>query len=397
MKYKKILIITYALNQGGMEQSLSRLVKYLKDEENAVSILLTENKGDWFDLFNENYCSAVCIPESKGGAVIHLFRIRDYIVKSNCDILYIVCDKFTQSIIPLLPRRIKIISAVRLDDAYFYYLASTNQSFVDAYAVNSLKLHDELKKLIKDQPIEIIHNGFQIPNQETIEKRTKYEIPLKLLFLGRIAAEKNVLILPDIIRKCIDLKLNVTLNIVGDGPLMSELKSKIKLLKLETYINIIGSVSNNEAQSWYLQSHVLLFPSLSEGLPNVLIESQGCGCVPISNLLPKVTDTVVAENNTGFIAKNNDVDEYVEKIIYLYQNPNICSTLSKNAIEWIEQNFSTTQEKKKYINIFNNVITIEKRKYRLINPFQIFRLIHIRDWTPLKVKNIKHKIEKFFT
>lgn len=393
MSKHNILLVTYALHPGGMEQSLSRLVKYLKEEEYEVSIVLTEEKGDWFDLFNEQFCKTNLIPISKAGVAVHLWNLRKFILKSNCDILYLVCDKFAQSILPFLPKHIKVISAIRLDDPYFYYLSATNRDCISAYAVNSLKLHDTLEPLVNNIPIEIIQNGFEVPQKEKIDNRLKFEIPLKLLFVGRLTDQKQVLILPDIIKKCKDLNLNVILNIVGDGELMPDLISKIKLYGLEHNIKIIGTVSKNEAENWYLKSHVVLFPSIGEGLPNVLIETQGCGCVPISNLLPKITNTVIKNNVTGIIVENNNIDEYVNAIALLYNNDNVWKSFSENGMQWIKENFSIDQEKKKYISLFENTLNTKVIKQNTYNILHIFRLIHIRDWTPIGIKTLKNKIE----
>lgn len=398
MKYTEnnILIITYALHRGGMEQSLSRLVNYLNEEQYKVSILLTEKRGEWFDYFNEKFCNVTFLPNSRMGAAFHLLKIRSFIIRSNCSIVFIISDKFSQSILPFLPKYIKVVSAVRSDDPYFYHLATTNQTFVDAFVVNSLKLHDTLKTLINNQPIKIIQNGFSIPDNRIIERRLKFNRPLKLLFVGRLAEEKRVLLLVDIVKKCINLNLEISLNIVGDGSLMAELRSKIKSNNLESIIKIVGPVPNVETQSWYLKSHVLLFTSIAEGLPNVLIEAQGCGCVPISNLLPKITDTVISNKKTGYLIENNNIDQYVDCIKYIYENKVVWEALSNSGIEWIKEKFSEEQEKMKYIKLLNNLTSDQNRKRAKGIPFQIFRLIKIRDWIPQNIKNLKHKLGGIF-
>jgi glycosyltransferase involved in cell wall biosynthesis len=376
-----------------MERSLGRLIRYLKEDSLHVSVLLTEEKGEWFDLFNEEYCNVTYIPFNRGGAAFHLWKIRKYIINSKCNLLLLFSDKYSQTIIPLLPDTIKVIPVIRLDDPYFYKLAATNNDFVDGYIVNSLKLHDTLKVLVPFHPIQLINNGFPVPHGKVIAERAKFGIPLKLLFVGRLTEQKNVTILPEIIYRCLKLNLNVILNVVGEGELEDEVVSQIQQYKLEKYINLTGFVPKNEIDNWYLQSHILLFPTLCEGLPNVLLEAQGCGCVPIANLLPKITDIVIKENETGIIVTNNNLEQFVGAIEQLYRDKIVWQKLSSNGIQWVVQNFSTQQEKINYLSFFLEIMKKTrrvKRNFLSVITHSSFRLINLRDWVPPGMKRIKH-------
>ena len=62
----------------------------------------------------------------------------------------------------------------------------------------------------------------------------------------------------------------------------------------------------------------------------------------------------VIDGVSGFLT--HSVDELAEKIIFLYENPDIFQKLSKTTHEWILQKAGIDQVKKKEIGIFEEII-----------------------------------------
>ena len=139
----KILVVAHALKFGGMERSIFRILEYLKSEGFDTRILLTEDKGEQYSLFAEKF-DVNYIKYSKWGSKIHLRNIRKSIIMYNPDFIISFYDKYLQSLLPFLPKEIKVLVTIRNDDPYFYKLVSINEEFVDGYFVNSLKIRNEL-------------------------------------------------------------------------------------------------------------------------------------------------------------------------------------------------------------------------------------------------------------
>lgn len=102
--------------------------------------------------------------------------------------------------------------------------------------------------------------------------------PLRLLTVGRIDAEKNPLLLPEIIRILREGDPRWGLTVVGDGPLLPDLERRVAKLGLENAVEFRGYVPNGESL-WreYHGSCAFLHVSLTEGLPQVLVEAQAAG------------------------------------------------------------------------------------------------------------------------
>jgi glycosyltransferase involved in cell wall biosynthesis len=64
---------------------------------------------------------------------------------------------------------------------------------------------------------------------------------------------------------------------LGEGGLRGELLQQIRTLGLEGVVHLPGSQTPAALADWYRAADLTVLPSLSEGVPNVLLESIACG------------------------------------------------------------------------------------------------------------------------
>lgn len=147
--------------------------------------------------------------------------------------------------------------------------------------------------------------------------------------VGRFVEQKNHRFLIDVFYEVHKHNNNSLLLLVGQGPLMEEMKEKIKVLNLNNSVIFLGQRDNiNEL---YQAMDLFLFPSLYEGLGMVLIEAQcsGLQCFT-SNFVPKIADLtkkvsfINLNENSKFwhkiiLKRSNDVIER-DKIIKKFKN-----------------------------------------------------------------------------
>jgi glycosyltransferase involved in cell wall biosynthesis len=164
----------------------------------------------------------------------------------------------------------------------------------------------------------IIKNGINIEQfvfSTEIRKEVRREFQLDdetivIGHVGRFCHQKNHSYILDVFSQYHQLQEKSFLILVGDGPLRSEIEQKVKLLKLENKVKILGVRSdiNRLLQAF----DVFLFPSLHEGLPVSLIEAQGAG---VSCL---ISDQISNEVDLGMdlieYAKLSDLEDWVQKL-----------------------------------------------------------------------------------
>lgn len=161
-------------------------------------------------------------------------------------------------------------------------------------------------------------NRFVFNEDKRQEIRKKFGLSNKfvLCHVGRFVKQKNHNFLLDVFEKVHSYYLQSELLLVGDGPLRVEIFNKIKEMKLDNCVVMLGNRSDigNILQAVDL----FIFPSLYEGLGIPIIEAQASGlhCIISSDLIPKevyITDLVEG------ISLGADKSKWVE-LILKYRN-----------------------------------------------------------------------------
>ena len=151
---------------------------------------------------------------------------------------------------------------------------------------------------------------------EKIRKEKRKELNIKddtlvIGHVGRFVEQKNHRFLIDIFNEVHKQKENSILLLVGQGPLMEEMKEKVKTLGIEDSVKFLGQ--RNDVNELYQAFDVFCLPSLYEGLPVVGVEAQATGllCIFSDNMTKetKVLDT------TEFLSLNQSVEEWAYTII----------------------------------------------------------------------------------
>jgi len=129
--------------------------------------------------------------------------------------------------------------------------------------------------------------------------------------VGRFRQEKNHSFIIDIFKEVCAKEPNSTLLLVGDGPLEDEIKKKVYDSGLLGKVKFLGARDN--VNDLMQSMDVFILPSLYEGIPLTMIESQASGlnCI-ISDKVPK--ECIVTEN-VKIISMKEDSEYWANEII----------------------------------------------------------------------------------
>ncbi|MCD7839804.1 MAG: glycosyltransferase, partial [Erysipelotrichaceae bacterium] len=144
-----------------------------------------------------------------------------------------------------------------------------------------------------------------------------------ILFVGRIAQEKNLEML---IRVMDQLPDNIKLLIVGDGPQLPQLKSISNQNVLYT-----GSIDwNDNIQYYYFIADCFATASQSETQGLTVIEAMAAK-LPVIAINDESFTNTVKNGYNGYIFDN--VQQYIDAIVKLYNNKEVLDKLSLGAYE----------------------------------------------------------------
>lgn len=188
---------------------------------------------------------------------------------------------------------------------------------------------------------------------ETVRKEKRKELnidddTLVIGHVGRFVEQKNHRFLIDIFNEVHKQNENSILLLVGQGPLMEEIKEKVKSLGIEDCVKFLGQ--RNDINELYQVMDLFLFPSLYEGLGMVAVEAQvsGLPCV-VSTEIPEIAK--VTEKIT-FINLENKIEIWTEIIFKYLKNINRKNINFTNGIKKYDIIKETTKLEKKYLNSY---------------------------------------------
>lgn len=137
----------------------------------------------------------------------------------------------------------------------------------------------------------------------------------KIIHVGYMDSyRKGQDVLLQVIKKVKDQGYDVKLILIGDGNKKSEFEMLAKKLNIQDIVEFKGLIKDKQLILKYLrESHLLVFPTQSEGLPRTIIEamSQGLPCIssPVDGIPELLGD--------DFLVPFDDIEGYTNKIIML--------------------------------------------------------------------------------
>ena len=134
-----------------------------------------------------------------------------------------------------------------------------------------------------------------------------YDGDLVCLSVGRLAAEKNPLLLADVLARLRGEDPRWRLVVCGDGPLKSELADRLLALGVAEHAELRGYVTLEDGLlEVYRDSHVFLHVSWTEGLPQVLFEAFAAGLPIVATAVGGVPDGL---GDAGLLIRPGDAGE----------------------------------------------------------------------------------------
>lgn len=180
-----------------------------------------------------------------------------------------------------------------------------------------------LVQLTKHKNIKVISN----PVKE-IKSFPEIERENIIINVGRLVPEKGQKYLIDAFGR-IDPK-EWKLVILGEGPLKGDLKNQAEALNITDKIELPGAVK--EVDWWLAKSSIFVFPSVSEGFPNALVEAMAAGLPCISFDCDSGPRDIIENGVNGILVEEKDVDTLADFLSHLMKNEELRRELSIKAM-----------------------------------------------------------------
>jgi len=247
--------------------------------------------------------------------------------------------------------------------SYTYSLGKWMLNSYDRLVFLYTKALNEVEKFgVPRNKVCSIPNGVDLekfrPNLDVDDLRTELSVAddeKVLLFVGRLAKVKRVDILIALTKSLIKEGFKVKTVLVGDGP---DRKLYEKLAgSTGNNVIFVGQVPRTKVHEYYSLADVFVLPSLSEGLPQVLLEASAAGkpCVATN---ANGTSDIIVHGETGYLIERSNVDAYRRYVKVLLEDEDLSKRMGSKAAEFVKENFSWDVVVERYEKVYEDIVNL---------------------------------------
>ena len=318
-------------------------------------------------------------PEDRAMRWGNIFALREQLTHKQYDILHIQTPFIAHYVGVSLAKKLNIPRVetyhTYFEEYLYHYIPFLPKSWMkyvarhytktqcndlDAVIVPSTAMQEVLVNYGVATHTEVLPTGIELDkfrNGDGEKFRKAYDIPMDrptLVFIGRVAFEKNIdflLRVVDQVRRSIP---DVLLLIAGEGPALPHLKKLANTLRLNSNVLFLGYLDRNkELLDCYASGDAFVFASNTETQGLVLLEAMALG-VPVVSTAVMGTKDILAPKK-GALVCNETVNEFADNIIRLLKDPTLRATLSQEALDYVKT-WSALSMAKKLLQFYEKVV-----------------------------------------
>lgn len=177
-------------------------------------------------------------------------------------------------------------------------------------------------------------------------------VDFRFICVSSIDERKNIETLMKAFIEEFDFSESITLTVIGDGPLKSQLQEKYDSISIQ----FLGSLSREDVANEMKNANVFVLPSLIETFGVVYIEAMACGLPVIANKSGGPESFIT--NDNGILLKNHSVEELRSALRFIQLN---YEKYDKQKIsDYANKNFSEEAVSTKLIKLYQKLISEDK-------------------------------------
>ena len=213
---------------------------------------------------------------------------------------------------------------------------------VDQYVVpcKAVKLILNSREKVPLEKIDCIPYGIQPPSDRYLksnESWKKFSEPVRLIAVGRLVPEKAQGVMIDAVNILAMRNYKLSLSILGDGPLRTELETHINQTNLAASVFLLGH--QNNPYEWLQRADIFVLTSLWEGLSVALMEAMAIG-LPVIATATGGTPELITHLQNGYLIPPNSPEALADAIEFLIHHPDVAKQMGENARKHISENYT---------------------------------------------------------
>lgn len=174
-------------------------------------------------------------------------------------------------------------------------------------------------------------------------------------YIGTLSKSKGVLNFLEAIPRVLEEKSEIEFLIGGSGPLQKEIDVYLENRGLKCKVKLLGWIPHDELPNYLNDFKLLVLPSYTEGLPNIILEAMACGTTVLATPVGAIPD-LIKDRETGFVMEENSPECIARNIIRALNHHNL-ERITKNAHALIETEFTYEKAVERYRKLLSEIPT----------------------------------------
>lgn len=262
--------------------------------------------------------------------------------------------------IPILPRRYVRFRIAKHTNFYYNQVAHVITPTEASYRW--------LHRHSVSTPVSIVPTGIiQGPKHPRAETRNALGLAPELkvlLYVGRLAKEKNLETIFEASAIAFRKDSSLRLLLVGDGPYRNECRTMVRRLNIGDRVKFLGFLPHTEVERYYAAADLFVFASTTETQGLVVQEAMMYG-LPAIVVAGGGAEDAVTDGANGHVVKN-DPEAFAQSVLELLMDESVYSAMSTHAQKSARMH-GMGEMAKQVVSLYRNVIEQERETAHYTN------------------------------
>lgn len=354
----RVMIVIHGLETGGAEMMVLHLARELSRAGHPVRVVsLHGDETDVAGLMRRAGVDVVALNKAGGPDPRTVLRLRaqmrDFspaVVHTHLPVLEYVLPAAR-----LYGRRVRIIHTVhnlaREETRHRVLRAVNRRAF--SHGVVPVALNEEVRSSICREyalpasAVPVVGNGIDLDAFRGPQRRGPRGAGVRLLCVARLAPAKNHALLLRTVARLRESGRDVSLTLVGDGPLRGALEERARELGISQRVRFAGRRTDTPA--FYRDCDLFVLLSDYEGMPMSIIEAMASGLPVVATRAGGVAELVDDGVNGALVEA--DAAAAAEAIAAICDDPALYARLSDGAVR-TSSHYSAEAMMEKYVDLY---------------------------------------------
>lgn len=198
-------------------------------------------------------------------------------------------------------------------------------------------------------------SDLRIKNPNDLIKKFGFQGERLILYVGKIIEEKGIKVLLKSIQEVLKSNKKFKLVVIGHGRSFQKMKNLSHELKINKYVEFVGSVPHSVIFSYYYISNLVVIPSIvpetfSIALSEACLSKKIIICSRIGALEERIED-----GKNGFLVEPNNPEELAKKIIFVLVNYEKLRHVGENAYADVKLKYNSNQSFSQYLKLIEGI------------------------------------------